>query len=713
MQQTLSLENRVNLPLRRQPVRQGVPWPRGTVAAQAELGALDEQGRPVPCAVHPLNLWPDGSAQWSLVDLVLDFAPSGRRAITITTDPAPPAPVEGAVAVTASADRITVSNGLASLTFGRGAIIERWTAGGRPVIEDGGFDVLVTGEDGAVYSASVAPERRMFVEESSTLCAVVRIEGKHRAQDARTLLDFWLRFRLTAGRPDVRITYHYHNLEKPEPGVNVRSIVLELRTGLPTPSQRAIVHLNRGRNFRTEYFRLAEDFEIASSDTMDLSDYEETHQRRGILGGGPGRAFIRQEELLCDDMSLKPWFLRNVVDFKFQTRNRGEGCVFSYIGMVSTAGSLVVAGGNMVGFHPKALSVTGSVLRYSVWPEWAGLMDITQGEGRTLDLYVGPLPPDATDHEIASQYFSWEAGSIYGHMPVRPTVGISLDPAHVRRCQVFSVEKLPPYDPQARFAFERKVKHLWTPDEPVPAYGHWHYGDVFSRWDIGVNNDEMAGHVWFQEYLRTGRPECLDRGLAQAQHIAEVDLVAYSSDPYQSGGMCAHGPRHNHCAAYPSHMWFTELLFAYALTGDEEFKKATRRACDNLVFWINDPEGFQIVSSDGREGGQPLINLSWTYPFIPDRRYLEAMWKVVRESCMAKAQAYGRLVYMKLREDMPLVRCKGYGDHAAWEGLYFFWELTRDEELRRFVLGQLDWRLTEDRMGTYGGLRETDYNAAA
>lgn len=707
MKQQLTVSNRLHLPFRSQPIRQGVPWPRGAVKNGDALVATDDSGKQLPLATRVLNRWPDGSVQWSLIDLALDFEPSGTRTIAIETvreknEPSP----ENSVRTQSNSENVTASNGLASLTVSAApgdSLVREWEAGT--------MDVIITDTKGITFSAARCAKKKVFVEDANALRAIVRVEGKHESADGRTLLRFSIRFTMFANRRDIKVTYHYHNLEKDEPGVNVRSMVLELRMSLPSSAERVITHVNRGRNFRTEYFRLRDDFEICSSNTMDLATYPETH--KGITGGGPGRVFIRQPELLRDDPMQKPWFLRNTVDFKFQSKDMPEAYVWSTLGLVSDGGSLVVAGGNMIGLHPKSLGVAGNVVRYSIWPEWAGTMDITQGEGRTLNFFVGPLPSNATNEQIANQYFSWEYGNLYAHWGVQEPIAVSLDPAHVRACEVFHIEKLPAFAPADRFAFERKVQMQWAPDEGAPANGHWHYGDVFYRWDIGANNEEMAGHVWFQEFLRTGRPLCLERGLAQAQHILDVDICGYSADPYQNGGMCAHGPRHNHSAAYPSHMWFTELLFAYAMTGDEEFKKGAQRVCDNLVFWVNDPTGFANLCADGRESGQPLINLAWTYEFIPEKRYLDAMQKIVRESFMERVKRHGSLVYMKPREDMPLIRFASYGEWAAWEGLFCVWQLTRDEELRAFVLSQLEWRLKEDRMATGGIFRNTDYNVAA
>ncbi|NQU10518.1 hypothetical protein HQ590_07005, partial [bacterium] len=620
MRQTITVTNRMNVPLPSQPIRQGIPWPRGAVQEGSTIGAVDQTGRPVPAAARVLNRWPDGSVQWMLMDLAVDFEPSGERAIEIGTD-LPPAPdPANRVRVIENERVLTVTNGLLKLSFSStaGSIVNTWACEGRSILRENGFDVTLTDHHEVVYSAR-AGLRRCFVEEANPLRAVVRVEGKHAAADGRALLDYWLRFTVTADRRDVAISYHYHNLEDypPElagiPEARLRSMSLAFQTALPPDCERAILHGTRGRDTRPEYYRLRDDLEICAADHMDLARYEQTHQARGITGGGAGRVFIRDESLLRDDPGQKPWYVRRIVDFKFGSINHPEAYTGSYVGLVSAAGSLVGAGAAMIGLHPKSLSVTGDQLRYDVWPRWAGVMDITEGEGRTIGFHLGALPPDATDEQVAHQYFAWEVSGIYAHFGVRPTVAVALDPGHVRRCAVFNVEKLPAFDPQEHFAFERKVNAQWTPAQPIPADGHWHYGDSGNDGAVGYNNEEMWGSVWFQDYLRTGRPECLERGLALAWHLLDVDLVAHSSDPFRHGGMCAHGPRHNHGAAYPSHMWFTELLFAYALTGDREYLEGARRGCDNLAFWIEDPHGFEVICGDGREAGQPLINLAWAY----------------------------------------------------------------------------------------------------
>ena len=87
MRQTLKLHNRLHRALTMQPVTTGVPWPRGAVAEVDKLSLRDEKGQPLQAGFTCLNRWPDGTVQWSLVDLGLDFAPTSNRHVTVLAEP--------------------------------------------------------------------------------------------------------------------------------------------------------------------------------------------------------------------------------------------------------------------------------------------------------------------------------------------------------------------------------------------------------------------------------------------------------------------------------------------------------------------------------------------------------------------------------------------------------------------------------------------------
>jgi hypothetical protein len=105
---------------------------------------------------------------------------------------------------------------------------------------------------------------------------------------------------------------------------------------------------------------------------------------------------------------------------------------------------------------------------------------------------------------------------------------------HVRRCGVVGADKLPAYDPDGHFSFERKVLDTWIgvsygqlgavdQVEPWPANGFWNYGDRLYD-GVGNNNEEMHALVYLQQHLRTGNWACAEYGIT-AEAVAEAARV--------------------------------------------------------------------------------------------------------------------------------------------------------------------------------------------
>lgn len=57
-------------PRRLEPVRLGVPWPRGVLRQAESVRLVREQGESLPIQTRSLDLWPDGSIRWTLVDFL-------------------------------------------------------------------------------------------------------------------------------------------------------------------------------------------------------------------------------------------------------------------------------------------------------------------------------------------------------------------------------------------------------------------------------------------------------------------------------------------------------------------------------------------------------------------------------------------------------------------------------------------------------------------
>jgi len=707
MHQTLTLHNRLHRSLAHQPITTGTAWPSGAVAAADQLAVRDEQGRLVPAGFTCLNRWPDGSVQWALVDCGLDFAPSSERRVTVVAEPAaaavPPAhPAHGRI----EGERAEIGNGLVriAVSAAAGEFLQAWEAGGRPLVKPAGLEVAFT-MDGQRYSLQSGP-RQFSLEHLNPLRAVLRVDGRHAAPDGSTGLDYHLRFEVRADRADVKVTYAFRNREPREPGVEVRDFAVTLDTPF-AGVRRCFEALHTTRHYWPKFLRVTEDPEIVAADTGEIDSYQEKHERART-----GECFVRDAAALHDPPETKPWYLRQA---NYRQAGIADRVCRPYLALLGAAGGVLASFENMAGLYPKGITAKGSALRLAIYPDWAGPLGITQGAGRSHVFHLAPLAADATDLDIQNAYLSWEMPSGTGGQPWQP-IEIIPDIEHLRACRVLQVHKLPAYDPQGRYLFERKVLDAWIGQSygtlgavdrvPSPvAKGFWEFGDT------GGNNEEMWALPYFQNYLRAGNWDCFEVGLAMADHILEVDYCAFSTDPYQHGGMCAHCANHNDGAAYPSHMWFTELLFAYALTGDAEYRNAALHICENLLHWIHDRDGFLIISMDQREAGQPMINLTWCHEFNRDPRYLEGCRKIIYDYCMASARKHRRLLDEKPKSHP--IKLVNYGDYATWEGIYWYWEITRDETVKQFMLEQFEQRLTESASGIYGFHRVTDFNPAA
>jgi len=713
--QTLTLLNRVHRRFPAQPISIGVPWPLGGLADEAAISLRDTGGAPLPVAATVLNRWPDGSIQWTLLDFAADLAAGEEQRLTVVADGAPKPAPEFPVHISLDNGRLALANGLVELELTEtGGLLRRWVAAGKTVIEPGSLDLVVTGSDGTEYTVSGDASRRLSIEHATPLRAVARLDGKHTAENGETLLHYWVKFTLTAGSPDVKISYHFRNRELPVPGVSARSIRLTATLGTPANAERAITQQNRGRQYLTAPIRLPEDFEIFSSDTPLIDHYQAQH-----VDGGSGGVYIREGELLRQGVEEYPWFLRkDIGDFdpSLPLKFRGiyqERCVWPYLAVAGSEQAVAVVPLNFTGMHPKSLRIEGKQIIYSIWPAWASPLDITQGAGRTHEVVIAALPAGATDFDFQTRYLSREVGIYAFGGEASDPVAVTPDIEWIRKCEVFHAHRLPEYSPDEHFRFERKLARIGYGGATgavtsTPANGMWNFGDYAPV----CNNDNMASLRYLQDYLRSGNWDLASRALHACRHIIDVDYVDFSIYPYQHQGFCAHCPGHNHGAVYPSHEWISDLFIAYAISGDPEIKRAALNMCENVLYWVNDAEAFTIVAADHREAGQPMINLTWAYEFNPDRRYLDACEKIVREVYMKAAREYGRMLVPKPTAE-SITYLMLYGDWACWKGMFYYWLITRDEELKDFYLRECELRVTESGAPTGGDPRGADVEMAA
>ena len=704
MQQKIILKNRIHRKIKNKPISYGVCWPEAAVFDENKIALFDENGKQIPAGIKVLNRWADGSIQWTLLDFSIDIEESSTRTITAKIMEDVSATMsENPVSIISNGQHIIIGNGLVELVVSseKGKLIKSWIVEKKELMEPDGFDITFKDKNGRKFSAKNG-NRKISIEHSNPIRCVVRVDGRHSC-GKKEMLDYFLRFEIFSGRKDVKITYSFRNREPVVPGITINSLYMEFKSSVKK-GKKCFAARNLTRYYKPGFLRIDEDLCIVASDTPDLENYEKTHQK-----SNSGLVFVKDERVLHDPVEEKPWFMRNV-KFRMSVGNR---LVFPYIATVGENCGVIAHFLAMNTLYPKELKIKKNIFSFGIWPVWTKNLFITQGAGRSHSFIISAIDPSLSDMEIQDNYLNWEVPMNAG-WPSQDSVEIICDIEHVRKSKVFAIDMLPEYDMKNRPLFEKKVLNSWIgiaygslgwTEEVIPMQpiGFWDYGDN------GANNEEMFGHVYFQNYFRTGNWTCAENGISIARHILEVDFVDFSIDKLQNGGMVAHCLNHNDGAVYPSHMWFTELLFAYALTGDGEFKRATLRICENLLLWIN--EYFWIISGDHRESGQPMINLTWCYEFNRDQRYLKACEKIIKENLMVQAKKYGRMITPK-PSSMP-IKLVRYGDYASWEGIFWYWKITKDRKVKEFMLSQLEWRLSTEFMTPFSYHRVSDINPAA
>ncbi len=704
MQQRIFLKNRIHRKIRNRPITYGVCWPKGEILDENKIVVFDNEEKQIPAGVKVLNRWEDGSIQWTLLDFNTDLDESSEKSVWVkSVENARQILPENPVMVEWKNKDIIIKNGLMELVLSaeKTGIIKKWIADGKQMIKPDGFDIHFRDEKGKRFSAKKG-SRTITVEHHNPLRCVVRMDGKH-SSGKKEMLDYFLRFEIFAGRKDIKITYSFRNRELPVPGIKIHSFYMEVNCPVEN-GKNCFAAKNLTRYYKPGFLRVNEDVSIIASDTSEIENFGKKHEK-----GRYASVFVRDEKVLHDPVEEKPWFMQNV---KYRT-SVGHRLVFPYIATIDKTLGILAFFSQMNALHPAELNKKGSTFLFGIWPDWAKKLFITQGAGRSRTVFLSAINPNISDMEIQDRYLNWEVPMMPGWIPQDP-VEICCDIEHVRKCRVFGIDMLPEYDPKNKPLFEKKILDSWIgvsygtlgwTEEviPMPPAGLWDYGDN------GANNEEMFGHVYFQNHLRTGNWTCAENGIAIARHILEVDFVDFSVDVLQNGGMVAHCLNHNDGAVYPSHMWFTELLFAYVLTGDTEFKRAALRICENLLLWID--RYFWIVSADHRESGQPMINLTWCYEFNRDNRYLKACEKIIKQNLMEQVKKYGKMQVPK-PHSMPLKLVR-YGDYATWEGCFWYWKITGDPEVKDFLLSQFEWRLSVEFMTPFAYHRVSDINPAA
>ncbi len=592
----------------------GVPWPRGAIRKEQTFALTAADGAALPVQSWTLAYWPDGSIKWTGFATVAGPAATGALQVA----PGSPAAPAQTIKVSGSAAAVAIDTGKLQCRVPRSGpyFLDALTVDGRVVASQA--RLVCNLKEGARFVSAV---RKVTVEQSGPVRAVVRIDGVHKAESGpREWLPFVVRLYFHAGLEHVRLV---HTIVFD--GDDRKDFIGGLGVALTVPL-REEVH-NRHVRFAGEDGGLWSEPVEPLVGARPLSPGGGGNEYANQLAGGrlPNReAFSAGGKKLIDDLATWDAYKQvqpNADGFTIHKRTNPESCWIDAIGgrrasglvfMGDVSGGLAVGVKNFWQSFPASLEVQGATKAAAdvtawLWSPDAPAMDLRHYDTRAHGLessYEDVQPGFSTPHGVArtSELMLFPCASTPSKQETERQVALSVAPpvitpapAHLHSAGVFGVWSLPDRSTPAKSALEDQLDAAFAvyhkEVDQRHWYGFWNFGDVMHqydgprhewRYDIGGyawDNTELGTDMWlWYTFLRSGRADVFRMAEAMTRHTSEVDV-------YHLGRFAMLGSRHNvrhwGCGAKePRISQAAYRRFYYYLTTDERTGDVMREVVD-------------------------------------------------------------------------------------------------------------------------------------
>jgi hypothetical protein len=619
----------------------GVPWPKGQVQPSRAFALHTPDGVGVPMQSWSIGYWPDGSLKWSAHAVPAGIPAAPNYQLVAGTPTAP----TSSVTVTRRGRKVVVDTGVMACTINTvgTVLIDSIVRNGRKIATTGELVCLLQNARDEAEEGNPRPEqyagevRKVTVEQSGPVRAVVRIEGKHRGvQSGRDWLPFSIRLYFYAGAENFRMmhTFVFDGDAKKDfiRGLGVRFRVplsdelynrhvrfASAEGGLFTEAVRGITGLRRDPGAAV---RAAQ---IAGARTPDVATWDTRVSRRLELIPAWGDYSLSQ--LTADGFEIRK---RTKVGHGWIKAGAGRHAGgFGYVGGVS--GGFAFGMRDFWQLHPTQLDIRGAASERAqvtvwLWSPDAKRMDLRfYHDGMGMDTY----PEQLEGLEITYEDYEPGFGDPYGvartselmfwaveatpsadrlaaqAKAVRTPPLLVTPPARTHRAGVFGdwspVDRSTPAKATIEDRLDFLVEYYQRQVEQRSWYGFWDYGDVMHtydndrhewRYDVGGyawDNSELSTDLWlWYSYLRTGRADIFRLAEAMTRHTGEVDV-------YHLGKYADLGTRHGvqHWADSAKQLRISTAAnrrFYYFLTADERVGDLMHDVIDgDRTFLVLDP----------------------------------------------------------------------------------------------------------------------------
>jgi YetA-like protein len=581
-------------PIRRrgEPVRCGVPWPRGMLRDAGRLAMTNADGQPVALQARALDFWPDGSARWTLLDWRATLDGPARYFVSVAGDDAA-ATHEGCPTVSVEKGRDSILNidtGAATfrLDGGDGFPLRSVAIAGHSTP----FRLEFAAEDAGGRRHGLLVER-LEVEEAGPVRTTVTFEGTLVSPGSTPLAGFSGRLHFIAGSATVQFSLTIANPRRAEhPGncwdlgdagsIHLKDASLKVLAGVKDDEISASCSPERG----VSYERLGARFELYQDSSGGENWRSTNHINR--LGEVPiaFRGYrLRSENLERNGLRATP-----------------------IVVVEHPGGRLALAVRTFWENFPKAVEMADGALVLRLFPgQCAGTHELQGGERKAHEFAIAFDDDGVTDEPLA-----W----------CRDPLLAVADPSWY--CASGAVPHLTPRSEEsdeATSAYQELVDAaIEGPDtfarkrEVVDEYGWRHFGDIYGDHEAvfragptplvsHYNNqyDALAGFAY--QFLRSGDKRWWTMMDDLARHVADIDIYHTSCDKsayngglfwhtchYIDAGTSTHrtypGGRSGGGGPSGGQLYSTGLLLHHYLTGDP----ASREAAVSLGRYVIDAD---------------------------------------------------------------------------------------------------------------------------
>lgn len=201
------------IPRKSEPVRIGVPFPKGALYDPACL-RIAGSGGALPLQVRPLGLWPDRSIRWALLDFFASVDPGAEALFTLTCDAenTTPAPAPAtAISISETPQEFVVDTGAAVFTIPRNkpGLLHSVSIDGVEMLSQAEHQLrLVDNKKNVLATTRI---ESVCVEESGPLRCALTLGGKFVRPGNRDFCNYRARLAFFAGLSLVFLEFAIHN----------------------------------------------------------------------------------------------------------------------------------------------------------------------------------------------------------------------------------------------------------------------------------------------------------------------------------------------------------------------------------------------------------------------------------------------------------------------------------------------------------------------